>query len=181
MKAEQFETRMLLNGRLCEAEGAERPVFAPATGTQIATIRDANLEQVEAAVHAAREAFSGWATRTPVDRAAYLLTLASIAEKNGEILATLEQLDTGKPYKQVLTEEIPMVADVFRFYAGAIRTVHTQAAGEYLEGFTSYLRRDAIGRNISFHFEICRTGRQYSASGCFEYRARSGGGGWCTI
>lgn len=145
MKAEQFETRMLLNGELCVAEGVERPVFAPATGARIATIRDASLAQVEASAHAAREAFSGWSIRTPANRAAYLLALADIVEKNSEILANLEQLDTSKPYGQVLNEEIPMVADVFRFYAGAIRAIQTQAAGEYLEGFTSYLRRDAIG------------------------------------
>lgn len=145
MTTEAFNTRMLLNGTLCEPEGEERPVFAPATGAQITTIHDASLAQVEAATRAAREAFSGWATRTPAARSACLLAIADTVEKNGETLARLEHLDTGKPYGQVLNEELPMVTDVFRFYAGAIRTIQTQAAGEYLEGFTSYLRRDAIG------------------------------------
>ncbi|MBA4491473.1 aldehyde dehydrogenase family protein [Paracoccus sp. S1E-3] len=142
---DRFETRILLNGQLCDAEGAERPAYAPATGARIATIRDASPEQVDQAVRAARAAFPDWSSRIPADRAAHLLAIADMVEANAAELARLEHLDTGKPYAQVLGEEIPMVADVFRFYAGAIRTTQAQAAGEYLKGFTSYLRRDAIG------------------------------------
>ncbi|MDJ1007854.1 MAG: aldehyde dehydrogenase family protein [Paracoccaceae bacterium] len=145
MSEANFATRMLLDGRLVSPEGVERRVFAPKTGAVIATLRDASPEQADAAVYAARAAFEGWSHRTPADRAGHLLDLANAVDANTMRLAELEHLDTGKPLAQVRDEEIPMVADVYRFYAGAARTQAAQAASEYLEDYTSFLRRDAIG------------------------------------
>ena len=54
-------------------------------------------------------------------------------------------MNCGKPYHLVLNDEVPGVADVFRFNAAACRTMQGLAAGEYLEGFTSMIRRDPIG------------------------------------
>lgn len=72
MITEHCETRPLLNGRQCEGDGGERPVFSLATGAQIASICDSGFEQIEAATRAAREAFSKRAMRTPAGRAAHL-------------------------------------------------------------------------------------------------------------
>lgn len=145
MTTKSFETRLLVGGQLVVGEGAERTVYAPGTGEKVTTFQEASQAQVEDAVRRARSAFDAWSTRTPADRSAHLLALAEKVDSNAEVLARLEHLDTGKPYLQVLNEEIPMVSDVLRFYAGAVRTGHSQSAGEYLEGHTSFLRRDAIG------------------------------------
>ena len=59
--------------------------------------------------------------------------------------ARLESQNCGKPLNAALNDEIPAIADVFRFFAGAARTMHGALAGEYLPGFTSMIRRDPIG------------------------------------
>lgn len=81
----------------------------------------------------------------PKDRTALLLTLANSIDANAEIFAELESLNRGKPYLAVLNDELPAVADVFRYFAGAARSMSGSAAGEYLAGHTSMIRRDPVG------------------------------------
>jgi aminobutyraldehyde dehydrogenase len=96
-------------------------------------------------VAAAARAFAGWSQTPPKDRAALLLKVADRIEAGAESFASLESKNTGKPLGAVLADEIPAIADVFRFFAGAARTPHGMAAGEYAAGFTSMIRRDPIG------------------------------------
>src|SRR6185437_243353 len=105
----------------------------------------ASPEQVSAAVAAAERAFPGWAATAPKDRAAALLHIADRLESEAADYAMLESQNTGKPLAAMLSDEIPAIADVFRFYAGACRTPAGPAAGEYLPGCTSLIRRDPIG------------------------------------
>ena len=81
----------------------------------------------------------------PKDRAALLLKVADRIESEAADYARLESQNCGKPYAAVLNDEIPAIADVFRFFAGAARTLHGAVAGEYLPGFTSMIRRDPVG------------------------------------
>ena len=81
----------------------------------------------------------------PKDRAYLLLKLADRIEADGEAFAKLESQNCGKPLAAALADEIPAVADVFRFFAGACRTMTGALAGEYLAGYTSMIRRDPIG------------------------------------
>src|ERR1700744_2405958 len=74
-----------------------------------------------------------------------LLKLADLIERDAEAYADLEALNCGKPRHLVLADEIPAIADCFRFFAGAVRTMHGPIAGEYLSGFTSMVRRDPVG------------------------------------
>ncbi|HMA11494.1 MAG TPA: gamma-aminobutyraldehyde dehydrogenase, partial [Steroidobacteraceae bacterium] len=74
-----------------------------------------------------------------------LLKLADRIEADGAAIAALESQNCGKPLAAVLGDEIPAIADVLRFFAGAARTMHGSAAGEYLPGFTSMIRRDPVG------------------------------------
>lgn len=145
MTAALPQRHALINGALLKGEGAPRDVMNPATGRVVTQVRDASLDQVDAAVAAAREAFTKWSELPPVERSGLLLALADVVERDADELGRLDHLDTGKSLRQAIDEEVPMVADVFRFYAGAIRTQTGQAAGEYVPGYTSYLRRDAIG------------------------------------
>ena len=140
-----MQTRLLIDGALTVGEGVAESILDPATGAQIATVPEASRDQVEAAVGAAKAAFNGWSQTTPKDRAALLLKLADRIESEAAILAELESRNTGKPLPAALNDEIPAIADVFRFFAGAARTQHGALAGEYLPGFTSMIRRDPVG------------------------------------
>jgi aminobutyraldehyde dehydrogenase len=140
-----MQTRLLIDGKLTGGEGVAESILDPASGAQIASVPEASREQLEAAVGAARSAFKGWSQTTPKDRAALLLKLADRIEGDAAVLAGIESRNTGKPLAAALNDEIPAIADVFRFFAGAARTQHGPLAGEYLPGFTSMVRRDPVG------------------------------------
>ena len=140
-----MQTRLLIDGELTGGEGVAESILDPASGTQIASVPEASREQLEAAVGAAKSAFKGWSQTTPKDRAALLLKLADRIEGDAAVLAEIESRNTGKPLAAALNDEIPAIADVFRFFAGAARTQHGALAGEYLPGFTSMIRRDPVG------------------------------------
>jgi aminobutyraldehyde dehydrogenase len=140
-----MNTKLLVNGKLVKGKGEELGVLDPATGKVIAQVAEASEEQISAAVKAAAKAFPGWAATVPKDRSTLLLKLADRIEAEGAEFAKLESQNCGKPLAAALNDEIPAVADVFRFFAGAARTMHGAVAGEYLPGFTSMIRRDPIG------------------------------------
>ncbi|RAT18566.1 gamma-aminobutyraldehyde dehydrogenase [Lonsdalea populi] len=140
-----MQTKMVINGRLVAGEGSTLPVYNPATGEEIAHIAQASPAQVALAVDSADRAFASWGQTTPKTRAEYLLQLADGIEQNAEAFSRLESLNCGKPYHAVLNDEIPAVADVFRFFAGACRCMNGMASGEYLEEHTSMIRRDPLG------------------------------------
>ncbi len=140
-----MNTKLLVNGKLVKGKGEEQSVLNPATGKVIAQVNEASEEQITAAVTAASKAFPGWAATVPKDRATLLLKLADRIEAEGPEFAALESQNTGKPLAAALNDEIPAIADVFRFFAGACRVMNGSVAGEYLPGFTSMIRRDPIG------------------------------------
>jgi aminobutyraldehyde dehydrogenase len=140
-----MQTQLLINGSLVTGEGRVESVLDPASGSSIAQVREASEGQIGAAVAAAEAAFNGWAQVPPKDRAALLLKLADRIESDAGAFAELEARNTGKPLAAALNDEIPAIADVFRFFAGAARTQHGAVAGEYLPGFTSMIRRDPVG------------------------------------
>lgn len=140
-----MQHNLLINGELVAGEGEMVPVFNPANGEVILEIAEATEAQVNAAVEAADRAFVSWSQTTPKTRADSLLKLAEAITDHAEALAKLESLNCGKPLHCVMNDELPAVADVFRFFAGAARCLPGMAAGEYLEGHTSMIRRDPVG------------------------------------
>jgi len=140
-----MQKKLLINGRLVTGQGDVEEILNPATGKVIARIAEASTEQVNAAVTAAEAAFDGWSRTPPKDRAMLLLKLADRIEADGAEFAGLESQNCGKPLTAALNDEIPAIADVFRFFAGAARTMTGAIAGEYLAGFTSMIRRDPVG------------------------------------
>lgn len=140
-----MQTQMLINGQLEAGQGELFSVFNPATGEVLVQIPEACAAQVHKAVKSADKALASWGRQTPKDRATVLLQIADRVEQHGEELARLESLNCGKPYSFALNDEIPAIADVFRFFAGAARCLNGSAAAEYLPGHTSMIRRDPIG------------------------------------
>src|ERR671911_512518 len=127
------------------ADGATEEVINPANGEAIAEMPLSNEEDVNRAVAAAKRAFDSWSTTTPGERGTALLKLADLIEEHAEELADLESADAGKPREAFLDDEIPFGADNLRFFAGAGRTMHGSAAGEYVENRTSIIRREPVG------------------------------------
>ena len=140
-----MQNQLLINGELVTGEGEKQAVYNPATGEVLLEMAEASAAQVDAAVQAADRAFTEWGQTTPKTRAECLLKLADVIEANADAFAKLESLNCGKPLHCVQGDEIPAVVDVFRFFAGAARCLNGLAAGEYLEGHTSMIRRDPVG------------------------------------
>ncbi|WP_417434447.1 gamma-aminobutyraldehyde dehydrogenase [Hoeflea sp.] len=140
-----MDTQMLIGNRFEAGTEAEEKIFNPRTGETILNLPEASSIQIEAAVNAAEKAFATWSRTTPAERSGYLLKIADRIEAEADGFAALEALNCGKPINAVKNDEIPAIVDCYRFFAGAVRCMPGQAAGEYLEGHTSMVRRDPIG------------------------------------
>jgi betaine-aldehyde dehydrogenase len=134
-----------IDGEQTPGTGETEPVLNPASGEEIARAPISSAEDVDRAVAAARRAFDGWSSTPPAQRAHALLQIADLIEEHGDELARLEAVNAGKPLEAVLADEIPFMADNLRFFASAARCLEGRAAGEYLEGYTSFARREAVG------------------------------------
>jgi aminobutyraldehyde dehydrogenase len=149
-KANDFEeifmnTDMLIGSKFVAGTEVAEQVLNPKTGGLILALPEASDSQIDAAVSAAKRAFPTWSRTTPSERSSYLLKIADAIEADAEGFAKLEALNCGKPINAVLNDELPAIVDCYRFFAGAVRTMPGQMAGEYLPGHTSMIRRDAIG------------------------------------
>ncbi|MCV6592731.1 MAG: aminobutyraldehyde dehydrogenase [Silicimonas sp.] len=140
-----MQTKLLIGGELVAGEGEALSALNPATGEEVARVREASEAQVDAAVRLAGEAFETYGRSTPGERAALLLEIADVLEAHQDELAELESLDVGKPWPSARDDEMPLTIDTFRFFAGAARTMTGSAAGEYVAGHTSMIRRDPVG------------------------------------
>jgi 1-pyrroline dehydrogenase len=126
------------------ASGLSDDVLAPATGEVIATVASSDAADVDAAVAAARRAFTTWSETTPRERFERLSALADAIEADLDTLKELEGRNVGKPLS-IIDFEFDLTVDNFRFFAAAARFMEGKAAGEYLEDHTSYVRRDPLG------------------------------------
>jgi betaine-aldehyde dehydrogenase len=127
------------------ADGQTSSIINPATGEEIAQAADSGTQDVDRAVAAAKRAFDSWGSATPATRSAALLALADAIEEHGDEIAEIEARNAGKPLQAVKDDEIPAIVDPLRFFAGAARLMEGKAAGEYIEGFTSMIRREPAG------------------------------------
>lgn len=127
------------------ASGATDTVLDPATGRSLAEVASSDKADVDAAVSAAAAAFAGeWGQTTPGDRSNALWKLAEVLEDHADELGALEGRNVGKPIN-TMADEMGQMVDHLRFFAGAARTLEGRAAGEYMAGYTSMLRRDPLG------------------------------------
>jgi 1-pyrroline dehydrogenase len=138
---------MSIGGKWVPGTGHDyQEVINPATGKVIAQVPKGTAEDVNLAVRAARDAFDDvWYDTTPRDRSEMLLKLADVVMLHAEELARIESENVGKPLAPTISEELPPIADCFRFFAGAARLLEGRATGEYMKGFTSMLRREPLG------------------------------------
>jgi 1-pyrroline dehydrogenase len=135
----------LIGGQWVDAAGGETmEVLNPATGETIAEVPRAAAEDVDSAVQAAKKALVEWRETTPGERAELLLKLADAVDAHTDELAEIESRNVGKPLSYA-KDELPVCSDNIRFFAGAARVLEGKSAGEYMRGYTSWLRREPIG------------------------------------
>ena len=139
------ELQNFINGEFVDPSGGVEDVINPSTGETIAQAPLSTPEDVDRAVEAARKAFETWGASTPRFRSEVLLKLADVILEHGDELADIESADAGKPRQAFVDEELELCADNLRFFAGAARNMEGKAADEYVEGFTSFVRRDPAG------------------------------------
>eukprot|EP00252_Welwitschia_mirabilis_P023923 TRINITY_DN689_c0_g2_i2.p1 TRINITY_DN689_c0_g2~~TRINITY_DN689_c0_g2_i2.p1 ORF type:complete len:453 (-),score=73.99 TRINITY_DN689_c0_g2_i2:191-1549(-) len=120
-------TQHLVDGKFVDsASGKTFPTIDPRTGDVIAHVAEAEKEDVDRAVKAARKAFDEgpWPKMSAYERSRILLRFADLVDKHTEELAALETWDNGKPFKQAVEAELPMVSRLFRYYAGWADKIH---------------------------------------------------------
>lgn len=144
--------KLWINGQSCEAKnGAVLAVENPATGEIIDHVPDAGIEDVNAAVKAAKDAFENgsWSKIPPAERSAVLHKMAQLIEARADEIARIESEDTGKPFEFVSAGgDIPFAIDNLKFFAAAARDISGASSGEYAEGYTSILRREPCGVTV---------------------------------
>ena len=140
-----MQTKMLIGGAFEAGTETEETILNPRTGATILKLPEANADQIDRAVAAARKAFTSWSRTTPGQRSNLLLKVADRIEAEAGAFAELEAMNCGKPINAATNDELPAIVDCFRFFAGAVRNMHGAVAGEYLPGHTSMIRRDPIG------------------------------------
>ena len=127
------------------AQGRTSEIFNPATATAFAEAPISDAADVDAAMKAAADAFPGWRDSTPSVRQLAMFRFADAIEAHADELVALEAENTGKPLALTASEELPPMVDQMRFFAGAARMLEGRSAGEYMEGMTSFIRREPIG------------------------------------
>jgi betaine-aldehyde dehydrogenase len=131
--------------RVGAKDGRLTEVVDPCTGDVYATAPLSGPEDVDRACRSASAAFERWRDTTPSERSSMLLKLADALEARAEEFVEAEGRNTGKPLALTRSEEIPPMLDQVRFFAGAARVLEGRSAGEYMAGFTSWIRREPIG------------------------------------
>lgn len=139
--------RMIIGGeKVLASDGATFETLDPGTGEVLATVASAGPGDVDAAVKAARKAFteSGWATMPAEERARILHRLADLMDEHIDVLSELESRDVGKPKGQASAFDIPHSAQTFRYYADLSKTVERRVPYQ-VDGNDAYTLRQPYG------------------------------------
>ncbi|MFC4494103.1 gamma-aminobutyraldehyde dehydrogenase [Streptomyces ovatisporus] len=146
MTTELRRLRNYIDGEFRDAaDGRTTDVVNPATGEVYATAPLSAAADVDAAMAAAEKAFPAWRDATPATRQKAILKIADALEARADELLAAECENCGKPLELTRQEELPMMLDQIRFFAGAARMLEGKSAGEYMEGLTSFVRREPVG------------------------------------
>jgi len=140
------EVQNFIDGASVDAQsGSRSDLVDPTTGEVFAQAPVSQAADIDAAYAAAERGFEVWGNTTPAERQMALLKIADAIESHADELIALESQNTGKPLALVASEEIPPMVDQIRFFAGAARVLDGRAAGEYMAGHTSFIRREPVG------------------------------------
>ena len=159
-KAKISPGKLLINGQWSDGSGKSFDTFNPATGEVLTQIAEAGASGVNQAVAAARKAFDdpagAWRKMSASERGKILWRIGDLIEKNIEELAELETLNNGKPIFESRYVDMPMVADVFRYYAGWATKIHGETVNTFNNAFTYTLREPVgvVGAIVAWNFPL---------------------------
>ena len=136
----------LIDGKWVDGSGTDTlTVLNPGTGAELTSFTSSTSGDVDRAVAAARAAQPAWAALSARQRSEVLHAISvEFASRLPEFIG-LEVLDAGKPVTAATEEELPDIADSVRHFASAARVLSGQAAGEYVAGTTTFVRREPLG------------------------------------
>src|SRR5437660_1990669 len=159
-KAKISSGKLLMNGQWIEGSGKAFDTVNPATGEVLTQVAEASAQDVDNAVAAARKAFEDmagpWRKMSASERGKVLWRIGDLIEKHIDELAELETLDNGKPIFESRYVDMPMVADVFRYYAGWATKIHGETVNTFSNAFTYTLREPlgVVGAIIAWNFPL---------------------------
>ena len=162
-KARVEPGKLLINGSWVEGSGKPFETINPATGEVLTHIAEATAADVDRAVQAARAAFddpeSKWRKMSASERGRLIWKLADLIEQNIDEIAELETLDNGKPIFESRYVDLPMVVDVFRYYAGWATKIHGETVNTFDAAFTYTLREPigVVGAIVAWNFPLLLT------------------------
>src|SRR5919108_2083073 len=131
--------------KVAAADGQASDLVDPSSGDVFATAPISRAADIDAAFQDSARAFETWRDTTPSERQRALLRIADAFEERAEELVAIESQNTGKPKQLTMEEEVPPMCDQIRFFAGAARVLEGKSAGEYMTGYTSFIRREPVG------------------------------------
>ncbi|XP_056135223.1 retinal dehydrogenase 2 [Lampris incognitus] len=156
-------TQLFINNEWQDSvNGKAFPVYNPATGEQICEVQEAEKADVDKAVQAARLAFSFgsvWRRMDASERGRLLSKLADLVERDSLYLATVESLDSGKPFLPTLFVDLQGTIKTLRYFAGYADKIHGTSIpmdGDYLT-FTRYEPIGVCGQIIPWNFPLMMT------------------------
>src|SRR5213594_1374591 len=158
-KARVSPGRLLINNQWLDGSKHFNTIN-PATGEVLTHVAEASAEDVDRAVQAARQAFDdrsgAWRKISASERGRLIWKLADLVEKNIDGLAEIETLDNGKPIFESRYVDMPMVADVLRYYAGLATKIHGETVNTLDTAFTYTLREPVgvVGLIIPWNFPL---------------------------
>ena len=141
---------------IAPSTGEYRENVTPSTGEPFCEVAYSGAQDIELALDAAHAAKDDWGGRSPADRAAVLNAVADAIEENLEMLAVAESYENGKPVRETLAADIPLAADHFRYFAGAIRSEEGRISEIDDQTYAYHFQEPlgVVGQIIPFNFPI---------------------------
>jgi len=136
--------------------GEYRENVTPSTGESFCEVAHSGAQDIELALDAAHAAKDEWGNRSPAERAAVLNAVADAIEENLEMLAVAESYENGKPVRETLAADIPLAADHFRYFAGAIRSEEGRISEIDDQTYAYHFQEPlgVVGQIVPFNFPI---------------------------
>ena len=146
-----------INGKFVEPKsGKYFDNTSPISNEKICAVARSNEKDVDAALDAAHAAFPSWGKTSITERSNMLLKVADVIEKNLNTLAVAECLDNGKPIRECMAADLPLVIDHWRYFAGVIRaeegSIAEISSGEYSYHIPEPL--GVVGQIIPWNFPL---------------------------
>jgi aldehyde dehydrogenase (NAD+) len=141
---------------LAPTHGNYRADLSPATARPITEVAHSSPEDVELALDAAHAAKDAWGEKSATERAEVLNAIADAVEANKEMLAVAESWENGKPVRETLNADVPLVVDHFRYFAAAARSEEGSST-EIDKDLVAYHFREplgVVGQIIPFNFPL---------------------------